>query len=99
MFKICRKVTANNFVIYLLQCYICKIQYVGKAETLFNNRPNNRRKYVKNPKAISACKHFYKHDHNFDSHGRLIIIEQVRNITTTSAETPKKNLRSEKTSG
>ena len=36
----------SKYVIYLLECTKCKIQYVGKAETEFNIRLNNHRKDV-----------------------------------------------------
>ena len=44
----------SSFVNYLLECYICNIQYVGKSETPFNNRLNDNRKDVKNHSAIST---------------------------------------------
>ena len=60
-FKIYHRVDCKrSFVIYLLECNICKIQYVGKSETPFNIRLNNHRKDVKHPDAIPACKHFNK---------------------------------------
>ena len=93
-FKICHRVNCkSSFVIYLLECYICNIQYVGKSETPFNIRLNNHRKDVKNPNAIPACKHFNRHDHDFNNHGKIIIIEQLRNIRTTSTETLKERLK------
>ena len=55
-------------VIYLMECILCKIQYVGKSENPFNLRLNNHRKDVYNPKAISACNHFKIHGHNFMKH-------------------------------
>ena len=82
----------SSFVIYLLECYICNIQYVGKSETPFNIRLNNHRKDVKNPNAIPACKHFNRHDHDFNNHGKIIIVEQLRNICTISTETLKERL-------
>ena len=47
----------SNFIIYLLECKLCKIQCVGKAETAFNIRLNNHRKDVNSPKAIPVDKH------------------------------------------
>ena len=76
----------SSFVIYLLECYICNIQYVGKSETPFNIRLYNHRKDVKNPNAIPACKHFNRHDHDFNNHGKIIIKEQLRNIRTTTTD-------------
>ena len=82
----------SSFVIYLLECYICNIQYVGKSETPFNIRLNNHRKDVKNPNAIPACKDFNRHDHDFNKHGKIIIIE-LKNIGRTSIETLKERLK------
>ena len=48
----------SKYVIYLLECTKCKIQYVGKAETEFNIRLNNHRKDVWKPDAIPASRHF-----------------------------------------
>ena len=38
----------SKFIIYLMECALCKIQYVGKAETAFNIRLNNHGKDVNN---------------------------------------------------
>ena len=66
-FKIYHRVNCKiSFVIYLLEYYICNIQSVGRSETWFNIRLNNR-KDVKSPNAIPACKHFNRHDHDFKS--------------------------------
>ena len=52
-FTIFHQVTCNsNYVIYLLECIMCKIQYVGKSETSLNIRINNHRKDIKKPNAI-----------------------------------------------
>ena len=65
-FKIYHRVNwKRSFVNYLLKCYICSIQYVGKSETPFNISLNNHRKDVKNLNAIPPCKHFNKHVHEF----------------------------------
>ena len=37
MFKIFHKLNCtSNFAMYLMKCTLCKVQYAGKAETLFN---------------------------------------------------------------
>ena len=87
-----RKNCKSSFVIYLLECYICNIQYVGKSETPFNIRLNNHRKDVKNPNAIPACKYFNRHDHGFHNHVKVIIIKQPRNSRTISTETLKESI-------
>ena len=42
----------SQYIIYLMECILCKIQYVGKSETPFNLRLNDHRKDVHNPKAF-----------------------------------------------
>ena len=71
----------SNFVIYQLECYVCKMQYASKSETPFNIRLYNHRKDIKSPNAILACKDFNKHNHGFNNHRKLMITEQLRNIT------------------
>ena len=89
--KIYHRVNCKSiFIINQLQCSICNIQYFGKSETPFNIRLNNHRKDVKNSNAIPPCKHFNRHDHDFNNHGKNIIIEQLRNIRTISTEALKK---------
>ena len=58
----------SKYVIYLLECTKCKIQYVGKAETEFNIRLNNHRKDIWKPDAIPASRHFSGKNHNFSTH-------------------------------
>ena len=69
----------SKFVIYLLECRKCAIQYVGKAETEFNIRLNNHRKDSRDPKAIPASKHFSLPYHDFNRDAKFTIIEQIRN--------------------
>ena len=37
----------STFVIYIIECRICRLQYVGKSETAFNLRLNNHRNHIK----------------------------------------------------
>ena len=60
---------------------------LANSETPFNIRFNNHTKDVNNPNAIPACKHFNRHDHDFNNRGKIIIIEQLRHIRTISAKT------------
>ena len=77
-FRIFQKTTCtSNSIIYLLECELCKIQFVGKAETAFNIRLDDHRKYIKYPKAIPADKHLNQTRHNFNLHAKFIIIEQL----------------------
>ena len=81
-FKIFRKLNCkSSFVIYLMECTLCKIHYVGKAETPFNIRPNNHRKDANgnNPKVIPASIHSKQLDHNFSKHAKFTLREQINN--------------------
>ena len=62
-----------------MECTLCKIQYVGKAETSFNIRLNNHRIDANgnNPKAIPASIHFKQPGHNFNKHAKFTLIEQI----------------------
>ena len=73
----------SKFIIYLMECASCRVQYDGKAETAFNIRLNNDRKDVNNPKSIPTDLHFKKHGHSFNLHAKFILIEQLSNIHTT----------------
>ena len=63
-----------------MECILCQVQYVGKAESAFNLRLNNHRKDTKQPNSILACKHFQKQGHNFNKHVKFIIIDKVVNL-------------------
>ena len=83
-FSIYHKATCkSSFVVYLLECQKCNLQYVGKSETSMNLRINNHRKDAKNPKedTIPASKHFNQPGHEFNQYAKFILIEQIgRNI-------------------
>ena len=71
IFKIFHSVNCqSSWVIYIIECNICNLQYIGKSETAFNLRLNNHRNHIK--KGISSCElteHFLhnKRTHNFDN--------------------------------
>ena len=71
-FTIFHQITCHsNYVIYLLECIMCKIQYVEKPEISFNIRLNNHRKDIKIANAIEACENFNNHEHTFAKHGKF----------------------------
>ena len=70
----------SEYVIYLMESILCKMQYVGKAETAFNVRLHNHRKDTKKPNSILACKHFQEQGHNFNKHAKFIIIDKLVNL-------------------
>ena len=79
-----------------MKCALCKIQYVGKAETAFNIRLYSHRKNISNPKSIPADLHFRKPGHSFNLHAKFTLIEQLSNIHTTDKETLKFRLKRRK---
>ena len=82
-FQIFHNLTSKSEnLIYLLQCRICQLQYVGKSETPFNIRLNNHRKDTKSKASILACKHFNEQNHNFQQHTELTLIKQSKKQTT-----------------
>ena len=70
----------NEYFIYLMECILCKMEYVGKAEIAFNLRLNNHRKDTKNPNSILAWKHFQEKGHNFNKHAKFMIIDKLVNL-------------------
>ena len=70
----------SEYVIYLMQCTLCNMQYVGKAETVFNLRLNNHKKGTKKSNSILACKHFQEKGHNFNKHAKFFIIDKLVNL-------------------
>ena len=67
----------SEYVIYLMECILCKMQYVGKAETAFNLKLNNHRKDTKKSNSFLTCKHFQEQGHNFNKHAKFIIIDKL----------------------
>ena len=78
-----------------MECTLCKIQYVGKAEIPFNIRPTNHRKDANgnNPKAIPASIHFKQPSHNFNKHETFTFIEHINNTINTDIDTMKIKLK------
>ena len=93
-FNIFHKLTCKSqCVIYLMECILCKIQYVRKSETSFNLRLNNHKKHVNNPKAIPACNHFNIKGDNFMKHAKFTLIEQLTEISNVSKDTLRLRLK------
>ena len=69
-------------LIYLLQCRICQLQYVGKRKNPSKIRLNNHRKDAKSQASILVFKHFSKQNHNFQHHPEFTLIEQIKKQTT-----------------
>ena len=76
----------NQYIIYLMECILCKMQYVGKAKTAFNLRLNNHRKDTKKSNSILVCKHFQGKGHYFNKHAEFIIIDKLLNLHGSKEE-------------
>ena len=70
----------SEYTIHLIECILCKIQYVGKAGTAFNLRLNNHRKDTKSPDSILACKHFQEQGPNSNKYAKFIIIGKLAKL-------------------
>ena len=70
----------SKLLIYLMECRICRIQYIGKSETEFNIRLNNHRKDVNRQNAQQVDQHFKLPNHIFNQHARFTLIEQLDNM-------------------
>lgn len=78
-YKIHHRVNCRSkFVIYLMECIKCKIQYIGKSEPTMNIRINKHRDDVTREDAIQVCQHFNQTSHNFEDHARFTIIETLK---------------------
>ena len=94
VFKIFHNINCKStFLIYLLECNICNIQYVGKSETTFNIRLNNHKKDVKDPNAVPADKHFTLPGHDFNKNAKFTLIEKLTNTNKVATETLKERLK------
>ena len=79
IFKIHHRVNCRSkFIIYLLECNRCKIQYVGKSEWSMNIRINNHRKDVLKEDSISVCRHFNETRCTFKDNAKITIIEMLK---------------------
>ena len=76
-----------------MECALCKVQYVGKAETIFNIRLNNNRKDVNNPKSIPADLHFRTPGHSFNLHAKFTVIQRLSNTRTKDRDILKFRLK------
>ena len=70
----------SKLSIYLMECRICPIQYIGKSEIEFNTILNNHCKDVNRQNAPQANQHFKLPYQNVNQHARFTLIEQLDNV-------------------
>ena len=70
----------SKLLIYLMECRVCHIQYIGKSEAESSMRLSNLHKEVNRQNAPQAYLHFKLPYHNFSQHARFILTEQLDNM-------------------
>ena len=75
--------TCQTFnVIYLIQCRLCHLQYIGQTKRLLKDRFNEHRRPLLNPTGnythTAVSEHFLTSNHS-DNHMLLIPIEKLKN--------------------
>ena len=86
-YRILHRVNCQSpWVIYMIECKKCNLQYIGKSETSVNIRLNNHRNHVKT--AVNSCElteHFLQNrrSHSFDNDIGVTVIEQIRKMEMT----------------
>lgn len=56
----------SSNVIYLLECTVCRMQYIGQTETSFRLRFNNHKAHAKSIPNLPLSKHLNLPNHSFD---------------------------------
>ena len=78
----------SSCAIYLMECCLCeKSQYVGKSEYNVNLRINTHRNDVWRTDGPPCDKHFQMPGHNFNTHAKFTIIEEVYNKSLSKLKT------------
>ena len=67
-------------LLYLTECTLFRIHYIGKSETQFKVRLRNHRKYVNRQNSPLLDWHFKQIGHNFKQQAKFTLIEQLDNI-------------------
>lgn len=77
-FKIFHQLDCKSYgLIYLLQCQICHLQYIGKSETVLTYNSTVIGKTEKQ-NAILLCQHFKVCHHNFQRDAKFKLIEKIK---------------------
>ena len=70
----------SRYLIYVMECVLCNLQYVEKFEWPMNIRLNSHRNDVGREDVIPAIKHFSQPDYHFNSHAIFTLIEQINDF-------------------
>ena len=99
VFDIFHTVNCKSTLIHIIECRICRLQYIGKSETAFNLRLNNHRNHIK--RGINSCElseHFLHNSrsHDFSKDVTITIIEQIQRSNMTIERQKKRYSEAEK---
>ena len=74
----------SSYVVYLLECTRCNLQYVGKSEWPFHKRVNQYRHRINsdNTNTLLPIEKHFKSGHNFDKDGTFTIIEKIEKFNS-----------------
>ena len=72
---------SNSYVIQLMECTLCKKQYVAKSEVSFNIRLNNYVKTLKNLIPDQRADTSMNKNHVFSKRAKFIVIDKLENTT------------------
>ena len=81
----------------MLECTLCKLQYVGKCETTSKIRLNKQRKNEKRSDGIPASTFSYNR-HDFQFHAKLNLMERLNKLNIDKKHY-ESDLKPEKTFG
>lgn len=67
----------RSYPVYLIECTLCKREYIDKSETIFNLRSKNRQKDLHEINSIEADHNFRQTGHNFNLDENFVLQEQL----------------------
>ena len=81
-FQLCHDLDSHSaWVIYMIECKLCKLPYIGKSETGCNIRFNNDRSHIRNLNDSCELSEHFLHNrrtHDFERDIAITPIEQIR---------------------
>ena len=86
-YKIFCNVTCKSMnVIYILECSVCGLQYVGESKQPFHKRLNGHRSDISKKPLLPVSQHFRQSDHKLDDFNRMKILVIEQNIHWSDAQ-------------
>ena len=70
----------SSWIIYIIECNISKLQYIGKSETAFNLQLSNHSNHIKKGVSSGELTDLFLHNtrtHDFDNHVTITVTEKI----------------------